>query len=231
MACGGLFYSQSPLFFASANGHTAIVAMLLQVKGIDVNKRVRIATLTTTLPLLLTLIFFYVYVCPCPSTDVYQHPSPGSLILWWHRDSGHVATSQWNRCKSNRSKYNETYSKFLSWNLNIIGVICLSSIHLHLQDCGGSPLSSASEGGQTEIVAMLLRVKGIDVNKGVSIMRPTLSMTLLRPITTNSYHYIVGMSILFPSAGTTRGSLEEGSHRDSGHVVTGQRNWRKWRGR
>ena len=41
-----------------------------------------------------------------------------------------------------------------------------------------SPLKAASKNGHTEVVAMLLKAKGIDVNKGVSIViRPYISIT------------------------------------------------------
>ena len=90
--------------------------MLLQVKGIDVNKEVLISIIVSFLP--------------CP------------LIT------------------------------LLSLTSVILGVVCLSSFYLQGR-LYGPPLQVASKNGHTEIVAMLLQVKGIDVNKEVHKCYPS----------------------------------------------------------
>ena len=54
------------------------------------------------------------------------------------------------------------------------GVVCFSLFHLQNLTVD-TPLAAASQNGHTEIVALLLQVEEIDVNKGVSIMIPTIS--------------------------------------------------------
>ena len=60
-----------------------------------------------------------------------------------------------------------------------------------------SPLKSASENGHSEIVAMLLKVKEIDVNCWVSILMPTSTTPPPCYTVANTWHYWCGMSVLF----------------------------------
>ena len=55
----------------------------------------------------------------------------------------------------------------------------------------------AAERGHTDIVALLLKVKGIDVNMDVSIMIPILTMSPLHSTSTNPYHYLYGIFFFF----------------------------------
>ena len=67
-----------------------------------------------------------------------------------------------------------------------ITIIVIYLSYFFLQRYGGTPLQSASRNGHAEIVAMLLQAKGIDVNKEVSIIIPT--PTISSPHTT-TIHY------------------------------------------
>ena len=102
-------------------------------------------------------------------------------------------------------------------------MVCLSSFQL--QGYYGTPLCEASENGHTEIVALLLQAEGIDVNKSVSSMTPTLTMSPYHPTTGITYpyhHYWCGMFVLYLPIVTSCGSLGEWSHRGSSFVVTGR---------
>lgn len=110
-------------------------------------------------------------------------------------------------------------------------VLCISLFHL--QGRYGTPLQAAAANGHTENVAMLLKAKGIDVNKWVSIMTSyyTLISFIIYPYRTPSRPSqpltptsIFIISILLFSTGIS-GSCSKGSYRDRGHVITGQRNW------
>ena len=67
----------------------------------------------------------------------------------------------------------------------------------------GSPLQTASRKGHIKIVNMLLQVDGIDVNKEVSSMIFITDISPSHPITTNLYHYLCAISLLFPRTETT----------------------------
>ena len=58
--------------------------------------------------------------------------------------------------------------------LSILSITAVTNLlrHLRLQ----SPLALASKYGHAEVVVMLLQAKGIDVNKEVNIMIPTLTI-------------------------------------------------------
>ena len=90
---------QKPLEEASRNGHTEIVAMLLKVEGIDVNKGVSVMTAISTKswpfslynyqPLPLVVIF--------PSFSLFLGTPLLGLKVWLHRHSGVVVvTGRWN---------------------------------------------------------------------------------------------------------------------------------------
>ena len=83
----------------------------------------------------------------------------------------------------------------------------------------GRDLVTASREGKIEIVAMLLKIDGIDVNNGVSIMITTTTYPL---ITLLPFTLINHVSVLFPPTVTSRDSLGEWSYRGSGFVVEGR---------
>ena len=102
----------TPLVTASKEGHTKIVAMLLQADGIDVNEGVSIMIPTPTISL---------------------------------------------------SKFTSTSAYHYLCGMSVPSFFDISSFHLQY------PLEKASKNGHTEIVAMLLQAKGIDVNYGYGV--------------------------------------------------------------
>ena len=74
------------------------------------------------------------------------------------------------------------------------------------------PLAAASKNGHTEIVAMLLHTKWIDVNQEVSIIIPTPSMSPSHLTATNPY------AVFFPLQGRSNTPLVNASK--NGHTET-----------
>ena len=95
-------------------------------------------------------------------------------------------------------------------------MVCLSSFQL--QGYYGTPLERAAANGCTEVVALLLQVEGIDVNKEVSITILTHTMSSSHPTITNPHHFSCGMSFQLQGInGTPLAVASENGHTE---VVT-----------
>ena len=169
------FHLQAPLTAASYHGQTDVVALLLQTKGVDVNK-------------LVSIMLRIPYQISHPSAiDAYYYYLCGILISYrnlWCQPRRMATPRLWPCCW--RWRELKSTEGWVSWYLpNRVLFSSFWPCSFYLQGRYGTPLQAASANGHTDIVAMLLKTKGIDVNKWVRIMLPTTSLPRPYPLLIN----------------------------------------------